>query len=199
MPFTGERKSEYNYHYYRANKDKYRAARQKYYKDKRYRVWHNGEWIYTNRRHPFSKEIKSMQHMREVFVLDESKICWWCGQRPIPCLKKEVEVDHVASMCYICPRAVVCKHCNTLKRNVLPNTDQLQRLLYDKNVLRDVSAEHMKQWCEAQSKEIFGNYAGGISLLLTKIVGQEVRRKSSKGKFMICKSSNDLCERLGIP
>lgn len=191
----------YNREYYRQNKKnwtKYRANDRK--KNGVVRTWHNGEWIYTDRRHPFSKEVKSMDSMRASFLIDLTKVCWWCGKRPSPCTyKSHVEVDHVCSFTYICPRAVVCKKCNASKRNVLPSTDQLQRLFYDDNVLRDVSKENMKLWCDSMAKEIFGDYAGGVSLLLTKIIGQSVRRKSANDKFAHCKTSNEMCNRIGIP
>lgn len=188
----------YNREYYRKNRKNWTRYRQN--ERKTIRTWHNGEWIYTDRRHPFSKECKSMNALRGMFVIDESKVCWWCGKRPVPCIKKsDVEVDHVSSLCYISPRAVVCRACNAKKRNVLPSTDQLQRLFYDDNVLRDVNKEHMKQWCEAQAKAVFGDYAGSVGLILTKIVGQNIRRKGTSDKFVICKPSNDICERLGIP
>jgi len=190
-----ERKAKY----YMANKSRWRQYRKTYMqKHGKVITWYEGRLVETERRHPFNKENSSAKRMRRQFVANTRLVCWWCGSRPIPCDERDVQVDHISSLCYISPRAVVCAHCNAVKRCILPNAEQLRRLFHDDDVLRDVSKESMKIWAEEQAKEIFGAYKGGVSLLLTKIVGQKVKTKGMKG-LRNCETSESMCMERNIP
>lgn len=195
-----EHYQQYNARYYEMNKSKWRDYNKRNKKKAaKVRVWHDGGWVYKDRRHPFAREVNSMNRMRQEFMRNDTAICWWCGDRPIPISKSTVQVDHVSSMCYISPRAVVCSYCNLIKRNILPSSDQLHRLFYSDRVVRDVPKESMKKWCDLQGNILFGKYAGAVGLILTKIVGQKVRRKGNNNSFTFCHASNSICEKHGIP
>ncbi len=62
-------------------------------------------------------------------------ICWFCGQRPR--IYSRWNLDHIIPDAPNSPIALACSFCNKGRAGIIPDSIQLQRLLYSEDVLRN--------------------------------------------------------------
>lgn len=149
--------------------------------------------------HNYPAELKTTKALKLVFSVAQDVVCWWCGNREDWWTGDKIHADHIAPLCYYSPRVVACRRCNWRRRGVIPNPDQLSRLFWASNIVRDRPAAEMREWAQRQAAEIFGGYAKGVSLLLAKTGRMPVRLAGGPNSTTlgVCDVSNRICQRAG--
>lgn len=137
---------------------------------------------------PRSRNLSRL--LRTTAQLSPAAVCWWCGRRPH---NNQWDYDHICPSVKVSPGVAACQRCNRSRHGKVPSAEQIQRLLYDDGVIREIGGAEIRQWLRDTAEVVLGD-PEQYDLLIAYTWGRPIL---INGKHH--KAANKTFESLGYP